>query len=202
MKLPPGSPLTRAELQARFNTSSTPIRDALLLLQEYNLVEIYPQHTTLVSRIDIPEAKCSQFLRRAAEIEVVRTLAGNPEKVDINRLRSLVEHQHAIVDIRQLDKFAELDFEFHQALFGYADVSDLWTLICRRGGHMDRIKQLNLPLEGKAGQILGEHQKIIDAIEAGDGVAGEAAVRMHLYRSLESAPAMAEAYPDYFTSRR
>lgn len=202
MKLVPGSPLTRGELQARFNTSSTPIRDALLLLQEDNLVEIYPQHTTLVSRIDISEARSSQFLRRAAEIEVVKTLARAPQKPDISRLRLLIDHQRAIVSIGQLHKFSELDFEFHQTLFEFAGVSELWSLICRRGGHMDRIKQLNLPLEGKADQILREHEQIVDAIEAGDAVGGETAVRSHLFRSLDSAPSMADTYPAYFTSRR
>src|SRR3954469_16142931 len=75
LELPPASPLSRTALSGQFGVSSTPIRDALMRLDEEGLVEVYPQHATVVSRIDIKRAEQAHFLRQALEIEIVRALA-------------------------------------------------------------------------------------------------------------------------------
>ena len=53
LALPPGSALSRAALAGQFGVSSTPIRDALMRLDEEGLVEVFPQYATVVSRIDV-----------------------------------------------------------------------------------------------------------------------------------------------------
>ncbi len=50
LELPPGSPLSRAALAGQFGVSSTPIRDALMRLEEEGLVDVFPQYATVVSR--------------------------------------------------------------------------------------------------------------------------------------------------------
>ncbi|HEY5278533.1 MAG TPA: GntR family transcriptional regulator, partial [Pseudolabrys sp.] len=68
LTLAPGAVLSRAELQDRFGLSSTPVRDALMRLQEEGLVEVFPQHATVVSPIDLEKAQQGQFLRRSIEL--------------------------------------------------------------------------------------------------------------------------------------
>ena len=75
LKLPPGSPLSRAALAEQFGVSSTPIRDALMRLDEEGLVEVFAQYATVVSRIDVGLAQQAHFLRQALELEIVRSLA-------------------------------------------------------------------------------------------------------------------------------
>jgi len=61
VELEPGAVLPRAELAEHYGLSQTPIRDALTRLAEEGLVDIYPQHATVVSRIDIASALEVQF---------------------------------------------------------------------------------------------------------------------------------------------
>src|SRR6478672_10737029 len=75
LELPPGAPLSRAELAAQFGVSSTPIRDALMRLEEEGLVDVFPQYATVVSRVDVRLAQQAHFLRQAVELEIVRGLA-------------------------------------------------------------------------------------------------------------------------------
>ena len=75
LELPPGSPLSRAALAEQFGVSSTPIRDALMRLEEEGLVDVFPQYATVVSRIDVHRAQQAHFLRQALELEIVRLLA-------------------------------------------------------------------------------------------------------------------------------
>jgi DNA-binding GntR family transcriptional regulator len=88
LELPPGSPLSRIILAKQFGVSSTPIRDALMRLDEEGLVEVYPQHATVVSRIDTERAQQAHFLRQSLELEIVRTLAldhsNHPQEPEIS----------------------------------------------------------------------------------------------------------------------
>src|SRR5258706_13873276 len=69
LELPPGIVLSRADLAAQFGLSQTPVRDALIRLEEEGLVEVFAQHKTVVSRIDVRSAQQAHFLRRPLERE-------------------------------------------------------------------------------------------------------------------------------------
>lgn len=75
LDLAPGTALSRVELQKQFGLSQTPVRDALMRLEEEGLVTVYPQYATLVSKIDINLARQTHLMRRAVEQEAVFNLA-------------------------------------------------------------------------------------------------------------------------------
>ena len=93
LTLKPGTLLSRNELSAHFELSVTPIRDALMRLEEEGLVDIYPQHATRVRGISIASARQAHFLRLSIELEVVRTLAQKNDAALGQLLQSLVMQQ-------------------------------------------------------------------------------------------------------------
>ncbi|KPL53307.1 GntR family transcriptional regulator [Prosthecomicrobium hirschii] len=198
LALAPGRVLSRQELQERFGYSSTPIRDALMRLEEEGLVEIFPQHATVVSPIDLGRARQGQFLRRSIELEIVRTLAFAPEPGLVARLRSLIRQQKALADVGEHGAFVEADQAFHRATYEAAGVLELWHLVRRQSGHIDRLRRLHLPKAGKITEILEAHTAIVDAIEAGSPDAAQAALRDHLSRSLDFADSLKASHPEYF----
>jgi GntR family transcriptional regulator, rspAB operon transcriptional repressor len=198
LALPPGSPLQRADLQARFGVSSTPVRDALMRLADEGLVVIYPQHATLVSLIDTTAAERAQFLRKSVEIEVVRTLALDPAKAPLDTLRALIGQKAAFADAGDYEAFMQADAAFHRAMFDAAGVGGLWRLIRRGSGHIDRLRRLHLPVEGKMREVIGFHEQIAEAIAAGDEAGAQDAMREHLSRSLLFAGALRDRHPAYF----
>jgi DNA-binding GntR family transcriptional regulator len=68
LALKPGEALSRPSLAESYGLSQTPVRDAFLKLQQEGLVEIYPQSRTMVTRIDVAQAREAQFLRTAIEM--------------------------------------------------------------------------------------------------------------------------------------
>ncbi|KAA2235891.1 GntR family transcriptional regulator [Salinarimonas soli] len=198
LTLPPGTVLNRGELQEQFGVSSTPIRDALLRLQEEGFVDIFPQHATVVSAIDLAAASQSQFLRRSVEVEVVRTLAETPNPDLVARLRSILARQEALAALGELDDFNTLDSLFHQTLYEAARVPDLWTIVRRNSGQIDRLRRLHLPVDGKARQIVADHAAILEAIAAGECDVADRALRAHLSRSLAFSAEMRTRHPGYF----
>jgi DNA-binding GntR family transcriptional regulator len=198
LKLAPGAVLSRQALQERFGLSSTPIRDALIRLQEERLVQVFPQHATVVSPIDIGRARQAQFLRRSVELEVVRTLATKPDPDVIGKLRSLIRQQTAFADLGEYEAFTGADLAFHRARYDAANVADLWHFVRRKCGHIERLRRLHLPVEGKIREILRAHTAIVDAIAAGEPDEAQLCLRDHLSRSLDFVDKLKASHPAYF----
>ena len=199
LDIPPGTNLLRAELAREYDVSQTPLRDALQRLEQDDLVLIYPQSRTLVTRIDLPKIHQAHFLRVALETEVVRRLAqrGAPEVVA--RARSVNELQRSVADDRdQLRVFQQLDEYFHRVLFEGLEQDDLHGLIRSRAGHLDRVRRLQGHSDAKITNILDGHQEMLDAIEAQDETAAIAALRAHLHKNLDWVEEFRTRFPDYF----
>lgn len=198
LTLPPGSLLSRTELQAAYAVSSTPVRDALLRLQDEGLVDIYPQSRTLVSRIDLGQAREAHFLRSSVERSVVRKLAGQPNGDLVRRLEHVTALQVDCQAAGDLAGFASLDLTFHRTMFEAADLMRLHRVIRRESVHVDRLRALHLPMGDKSARIVDEHRAIIAAIAGGDGEAADAAMAFHLSQSIMIATQLSRAQPDYF----
>ena len=198
LKFAPGTALSRADLQRQFGLSSTPVRDALMRLDEAGLVEVFPQSGTIVSLIDVPLARQAQFLRRAIEQETVRVLSEAPDRALIERLRGIIREQESLAKSNNLERFDDADLAFHKLLYEAAGVPDLWSLVRHRSGHIDRIRRLHLPIGGKANQIVRDHTAIVNAIEKRDPDLAQAELRGHLSRSLAFSAELRAKFPGYF----
>lgn len=198
MALPPGTVLSRPELAEQYGTSQTPVRDALIRLGEEGLVDIFPQHATVVSQIDVALARQAHFLRRSVELEIVRTLAQQPDPVLVERLRASIARQRVMLAMENLDEFSVTDQAFHRELYDAAEVPHLWTLVRRQSGHLDRLRRLHLPIPGKALAVLRDHDAIVDAIASGDPARAESALRAHLSGTLANIDDIRARYAGYF----
>ena len=199
LELPPGTLISRTELQELFGFSSTPVRDALLKLQEESLVEIFPQHATVVSPIDLKLARQAHFLRRSIEQEAVRTLSLSEDRAAVVRqLETVIDLQVSLLARGDLPGFETADRDFHRVFFDTAGVPGLWTMVRRYSGHIDRIRRLHLPMPGKAEQVIADHRAITAGIAAGDLAATQNALREHLSKSLAFTPDLRSRWPAYF----
>lgn len=197
LSLPPGCVLSRSELATRFGVSSTPMRDALMRLEEDGLVEVFPQHATFVSRIDLHRVHQAHFLRLAIELEVVGTVARAPAAATITYLRGLLARQGAMHQLGDTDGFSAADHAFHLVLFEAASVPELWTLVRAQSGHLDRLRRLHLPTPGKVDSIMLEHSAILEAVAAGDGKAAQDSMRRHLAGTVANVEEIRKAFPHY-----
>jgi DNA-binding GntR family transcriptional regulator len=197
LELAPGTVLSRNELAEQFGLSQTPIRDALIRLGEEGLVDIFPQHATVVSRINITSAKQAHFLRRSIELEVVRTLAESADPATVARLRALIERQEQAMAAEDYAAFSAADQGFHREMYEAAGVGELWDLVRRLSGHVDRLRRLHLPVAGKMQAVVRDHRRIVDAVAKGDADAALQRLRQHLSGTLGKVEEIRERHPDY-----
>ncbi|WP_277188150.1 GntR family transcriptional regulator [Caballeronia sp. BR00000012568055] len=199
LELAPGTVLSRTELAAQYGLSQTPVRDALMKLGEEGLVDIFPQHATVVSRISVGSALQAHFLRRSIEVEIARTLAEQRDEALISRLRETIEQQMEQSDLERYAQFTVLDLAFHRQMYEAAGVPQLWDLVRRLSGHIDRLRRLHLPVEGKTLAVVRDHTAIVDAIASGSGDAAASAVRAHLSGTLSQVDQIRARFPTFLT---
>ncbi len=200
LELPPDTTLDRSELAEHYKVSQSPVREAILRLEQDGLVQSFPQSRTVVTRIDVSRIHEEHFLRVAVECEIVRRLAEEKPQAIVTKIKGLVRLQEALVnDVDQADLFKQLDEAFHEALYEGVGQINLRHHIVARSGHMARVRTLDLPKEGKMRAVLEGHLAIVAAIAAGDGHAAAAAMRKHLSGTIERLPALRDEKPEYFS---
>jgi GntR family transcriptional regulator, rspAB operon transcriptional repressor len=197
VQLVPGTVLSRMSLQAEFGVSQTPVRDALMRLQEDGLVEIFPQYATVVTRIDIDHARQAQFLRLSIELEAIRRLTLDTPKETADELSAIVAKQTEAASPETYDVFDELDREFHRIIYRRASVMELWATVRRQSVHIDRLRRLHLPMPGKLQNVLENHREISDAVRAGNPQVAADALRQHLSGTLSRVDMISEKFPDF-----
>jgi len=197
MTLTPGTVLSRTELAARFGLSQTPIRDALQRLGEEGLVDIFPQHATVVRPIEVALAREAHFLRCAIELEVVRTLAQAPDPGLVGRLRANLSRQRLVAAEEDLHEFSLADQAMHRMLYIAADVPNLWQMVRSQSGHIDRLRSLDLLSPGKLARVLDDHTALVDAIAGADAAAAQAVLRRHLSGTLRNIDDIRRRHPSY-----
>ena len=187
-KLPPGQVLKERELCDILSISRTPIREALLRLQEDGLVEIFPQAGTYVSRISIEAVHESQFIRVALEMATVGYAArhGTPEWQ--TKTRRLVEKYKQALEWEDFDELFDLDEQFHRSIAEFRFRDRLWKMTNSAKAHMDRVRRLSLPYRNRRLAIAAEHTAVLDAIITREEAQAVEAMRRHLntvFRDLE-----------------
>lgn len=197
VELVPGAILSRASLQLEFGVSQTPVRDALMRLQEEGLVDVYPQYATVVARIDIAHARQAQFLRLSIELEAIRRLTEETPAETADVLHAILIRQEAVASPQTYDVFDELDRAFHHALYERAGIMALWSTVRRQSVNLDRLRRLNLPMPGKMQTVVEDHREIVDAVRNGNAQLATAALRKHLSGTLSIIDLISEKFPDY-----
>jgi len=196
VRFAPGRQLSENELGDWLGVSRTPVREALIRLQDDRLVEIVPQHGTFVTRISPSAVADAQFIREALECAAVRLAAENVTREDVAALKGIVARQAEVR--RDFDRFYVLDDEFHAALTELSGHGVAWPLIQRADAHLNRVRRLSLPQPRYLQEMVAEHRLVLRAVERGDADAAEEALRHHLRMVVSGVEALQEQHPEFF----
>lgn len=197
LELKPGLQLQRDELSAYFDLSVTPIRDALTRLCDEGLVDITAKQPTVVRGIDIDSARQAHFLRLSLELEIVKLLARQHDGATLATLENLISQQALALSHGDYAAFAQADFAFHRHMYVAARLEALWHWMRRESGHLDRLRRLHLPSDGKAQAVLADHAAIVAAIAHHDGERAQRAVRQHLAGTMAQWESIRAEHPEF-----
>lgn len=199
LSLTPGTLISKNDIADRYGVSQTPVREALILLEEDGLVDIFPQSRTEVSRIDIQHAREVHFLRLSVEIEVARVLSQIIDEEGLKKLKAWIARLTTELEAGDQPSFRLTDNSFHEEMFRLAGIAGVTRMIERKRGHYDRLRGLYLLEQGRRLNVINEHGEIFKALKNHDEEAAEAAVRNHLGKSLAIVDHLRDRHPYFFS---
>lgn len=195
----PGSPIAEKAIAEAYGVSRTPVREAMLKLADEGLVEIYPQSGTFVGRIPVGALPEAITIRRVLEEAVVRYAAQRATRSQIALLRACLERQHECDAAGDREGFHKADEEFHALLAEISGYPGFWSIIDQVKVQVDRYRRLTLPLAGRVGAAIAEHEAIVEAIASRDPARAVETLKAHLEHLEVSIAEARAANPEYFT---
>ncbi len=179
-QLPPGTVLSESALAASLGMSKTPIRNALLALQQEGLLELGRRRQLLVCGLPSARRQELREVREALEGLAITYACRDISDDDLDHLRTLLRRQRRAAEAGREDEFIELDEELHLTLASRAGL-DLVPRLLRQLRGFVRLMQLNTRRDhGYMLRVLAEHERIVDAVEARDESTAQLALRAHL----------------------
>lgn len=194
--LVPGEQIQETEICSQLNVSRTPVREALLELEQIRIINIYPQRGTYVSLIDSAMVEDVRYLRYVLESDLAAIACDLVKQEDIDFLYENIQLQK-LYNGRNPDKLMLLDDLFHSRIYEICGKEYLHHMVSRISAHFDRTRKLSYVVKPPV-LIIEDHEKIVKALKHGDKELAREVSREHLRRSTEDAPVLQAAYPEYY----
>ena len=180
--LRPGDRIRQEEVAAQFGASRLPVREALRILAAEGLTELEPHKGARVPRLTQHEVEVIYQMRERLEPlalaeSLPRLTAGDDER--LGRLQQRIE------DNDDLEKFLDLDREFHLLTYRGCQVEPLNQAVARLWNSTQHYRRSYVALGGQDRMWLvnAEHRLILDATARRDAVDGERYLSGHIRRT-------------------
>lgn len=194
----PGEILRKPEICEALGVSRSPVADAVARLQAEGLVDVVPQAGTFVARFAMQEIREGAFLREAIEVAAIERVAARITEDQLQLLRRNLTVQAALVADGDIPGFYAMDAAMHELLLSFTGFPKLALVAETAWLHVNRARQLILPVPGRVPATLAEHQAILAALEARDPAAARLAVQMHLRQLLTYLEPLERDRPELF----
>lgn len=185
----PGDRFTEVDIARRLGCSRTPVREALLLLQNEGLVRRCLRNGWEVFPIDFDVYEDMYETRALIEVNSVRTLCSSTSaKVNREGLAGLnavwrVAPQEGLA----CDDIASLDEQFHLALTEAAGNRELTAILSNITNRIRIMRRLDFEYETRVTQTYKEHAELLEAIEQRDEARAVALISAHIQDAYQGA---------------
>lgn len=173
-----GERLVELEIAREFDTSQTPVREALRELESLKLVECVPYRGTRVRQISDREMLEAYTVRGVLE-QLAAELAAPRLKGNVDDIRASLTKIHEAAQSGDIDAYAHYNLEFHRGIVLASDnqiLIDCWDRLSFEGRVRLHLRRHHEP---KLVDRAREHDAPLNALEAGDGITAGRLMREH-----------------------
>ena len=181
-KIKPGERLTEVKLGKILGTSRTPIREAIRLLEQENLVTIIPGSGARVSRMTVSDLQDVMEVRSALE-QLSAGLAC--ERITEEEKAELYEAYNAFVRSTQSEDsimIADADVRFHNLIIKKKKNQKLGKILDGLADNIYRYRYEFIREDGHYEDLIREHKELYEAVISGNREVAEKSARSHIAR--------------------
>ncbi len=186
-ELPPGAWLRQQDLARQFQTSRTPVREALRTLSQEGLVHLVPNHGARVTSLTIEEFEEIYALRSGIEGLAARLTAQLVRPPQLSELRARLDGLEAQMHSIPLATYLHEEWQFRLRSYEYTGRARLLTQVVYLREHSERYIHLAYTRAARIDESFAAHRQLLAAYAAGDGGQAEVILQAALRATLTHA---------------
>lgn len=182
----PGQRLAEEQLAEQMGVSRTPVREALLRLEQEGLIQMLPRQGAVVRRLSLEEARQVYEVRALLEGLAARLAVQHMTPQALSAIREALDASFEVMEQQDTRRLVIHNNHFHDLI-----VETARNVVLKKILNLLRT-QVNLlritlwsTFPDRLEQTLREHERIYEAMAAGDEDGAEQAAREHIIHSWE-----------------
>jgi DNA-binding GntR family transcriptional regulator len=180
--LPPGAQRLEAELAIELGMSRTPVREAMLRLQQDGLVEVTPRHGMRVAPISPADMRDIYDVLESLEPKAAELLARRGLGAELAPLAAACDAMEAAIAAGDRAAWAAADEAFHRGLAELCGNRRLAAMAMQVWDQSHRARMFTLAMRPLPERSTAEHRATLEAIRAGDADGAREIYRRHRQR--------------------
>lgn len=164
-EISPGTRLTLAQLIEMLDMSSTPIREAIRVLEADGIVVYEPHRGVWVRTLTVAEAEELALLRAPMEGLATRLAVPRIDEAEIAALAALQDEMRRAAKEGDDDRMTRANFEWHRRIYASGATAFVFRHVMRL---WIPYPWTRLWAPGRREVAIQQHDEIMDAIRAGD----------------------------------
>lgn len=182
----PGFQALESELATRLSMSRTPVREAVIRLQEEGLVEVIPRRGMRVLPLSPRDMREIYEVLTCVESEAAALVAATaPAERELEPLRQATRDMERALADGDLESWAEADHRYHVFLLNLCENKRLVHIAFTHFDQAHRVRMFTLRLRTVPRKSTRDHREQVDALRSGDPVLVRDMYRAHRERAAE-----------------
>jgi DNA-binding GntR family transcriptional regulator len=180
----PGAQILEQTISGEIGLSRTPVREALVRLEQEGLLRIVPRHGVEIMALSPDDMREIYDILACLEPKAVEMLAARkPSRQDVLPLIEACDAMEAALKAEDRMAWAAADEKFHLALVDLCQNRRLANAVMSFWEQTHRVRMFTLKIRPLPVESTREHRAVLDAILAGDGKRAKALYEDHRMRS-------------------
>lgn len=179
-QLRPGARLVEPSLAEQLKVSRTPVREAILQLENEGLIKRVPYRGAVVAEISHRDVDEIYAVKSVLEGLAARLASAQVSGEQLKELRLLLKRMEELARKADLHKYTQVSRSFHRRIIELADNRWLLDVYEKLDPPIQGLRILALSLPGRPKDSVREHRAILTAIANGDQTKAQILTQQHV----------------------
>ncbi len=175
-----GESLSELRISSELGVSRTPVREALMRLENEGLVKNIPNKGAVVVGVTEKDIEDIYAIRIRIEGLAANLAASNINEDELRALEKIADLQEFYLYKNDIEQIFELDSDFHKIIYEASRSRPLRFMLTNFHNYIKHARDISVNAQGRAEKTVAEHRAILEAIRKGDSLLAESLTAEHI----------------------
>jgi len=181
----PGDELRESTLSEEIGMSKTPIREALIQLENEGFVEIRPFRGAVVSDISIDDVVKLYEFRQIIEKYAIQIAIKSFNEKDLKYLKKQIRLMELALEEGTIDDYETAHSNFHHLIISKTHNKWINKALANMEDYVKRVRNSIIKFESEPINFINDYEKLLEAIQRRDVDEASKLIEKHLTKVVE-----------------